>query len=537
MSSKTYNVRNKKQTPQSEPIPGEVMVENNAGGYTYQLDPFNQLERFLILGTEGGTYYVGERKLTKENANVVSACLKQDHKRTVDTIVEISDKGRAFKNDPALFALALACTEGTDKERSYAASHLDKVARIGTHLFHFVDYLDGMRGYGRAIRRALSNWYLNKSDEQLSFQLAKYQQRDGWAHGDIISLAHIKADNAVKQNLFRWAMAKEYDERELVGLVSTLEKMKQAKTESEVASLLSNTKAPLEVVPTEYRKSAQIWSAVLPNLGLTALIRNLGNMGAAGELAQGRFDTIQFIVSALSDAGAIRKARIHPLQALVAYATYSQGEGYRGSNTWPVVPQVKDALNELVYKAFGNVESTGKRIYLGLDVSGSMSSPLSGIQQLSCAEGAAVMAMQIARTEPNYIVKGFSEGSGGWSRNTTMRDLGITPNLSLQEVLARTRTQTFGGTDCALPMLDALSNGYLVDAFIIITDNETWAGNIHPMQALRQYRDKTGIPAKLIVIGMTSTGFTIADPEDSNCLDVVGFDANTPNAITEFMKW
>ena len=69
---------------------------------------------------------------------------------------------------------------------------------------------------------------------------------------------------------------------------------------------------------------------------------------------------------------------------------------------------------------------------------------------------------------------------------------------------------------------------------MIITDSETWAGEIHPAEALRQYRDKTGIAAKLAVVAITSNGFTIADPDDGGMLDVVGFDATAPQIIADF---
>jgi len=92
------------------------------------------------------------------------------------------------------------------------------------------------------------------------------------------------------------------------------------------------------------------------------------------------------------------------------------------------------------------------------------------------------------------------------------------------------------GTDCALPMLYATKNTIEVDTFVIYTDNETWAGSIHPHQALQEYRRKTGIPARLVVVGMTATEFTIADPTDPGMLDVVGFDAAVPSLITEFAR-
>ena len=75
-----------------------------------------------------------------------------------------------------------------------------------------------------------------------------------------------------------------------------------------------------------------------------------------------------------------------------------------------------------------------------------------------------------------------------------------------------------------------------MDAFVIYTDSETWAGETHPVQALRQYREKTGIAAKLVTVGMVSNGFSIADPNDAGMLDVVGFDTAAPAVIADFIR-
>lgn len=94
----------------------------------------------------------------------------------------------------------------------------------------------------------------------------------------------------------------------------------------------------------------------------------------------------------------------------------------------------------------------------------------------------------------------------------------------------------FGGTDCSLPMLHAIENKLDVDAFIVYTDSETWAGNIHPFQALKKYRKVMNKPnAKLIVVGMVANEFSIADPSDRNMLDVVGFSTDTPSAMSSFI--
>ena len=169
----------KKQTSQTEKIPGSNQVRNSAGGYSFKANDFSRLDRFLILGSEGGTYYISEKKLTIENATCVQKCLDKDYKKTIDRIVEISVNGRAPKNDPALFALAIASGDERLEVRKYALEQLNKVARIGTHLFTFVNNVQHFRKWGRQLRTSISNWYIKMPIEKLSYQVVKYQQRNG----------------------------------------------------------------------------------------------------------------------------------------------------------------------------------------------------------------------------------------------------------------------------------------------------------------------------------------------------------------------
>jgi 60 kDa SS-A/Ro ribonucleoprotein len=192
-------------------------------------------------------------------------------------------------------------------------------------------------------------------------------------------------------------------------------------------------------------------------------------------------------------------------------------------------------------KSFANVEPTGKAFMLGVDVSSSMRSSISG-SNISCAEAAGAMAMVIARTEPVHFIHGFTSGSNinvyGYHRSSLegFVDLGIGSNDAINDVMQKVQKRNFGGTDCAIPMLYASANDIMVDTFVVLTDSETWAGNVKPVQALQSYRQTHNPNAKLVVVGMTSNGFTIADPNDSGMLDVVGFDANVLPVIAEFSR-
>lgn len=85
-------------------------------------------------------------------------------------------------------------------------------------------------------------------------------------------------------------------------------------------------------------------------------------------------------------------------------------------------------------------------------------------------------------------------------------------------------------------MIYAKENNLKVDVFIVYTDCETWAGPVHPSEALKQYRVHSGIDAKLIVCAMTSNGFTLADPGDRGMLDMAGFDSAAPDIIRQFVE-
>ncbi len=123
----------------------------------------------------------------------------------------------------------------------------------------------------------------------------------------------------------------------------------------------------------------------------------------------------------------------------------------------------------------------------------------------------------------------------------TAREAGITrvtlsPRMRLDDVIRRVRAIPMGGTDCALPMVWARRHKLNVSGFITYTDSETWAGNIHPAQALCLYRDEFVSDAKVVVVGMTSNGFTFADPNDRGMLDIVGFDTTVPAVIADFIR-
>ena len=534
------------ETSQAEPIPGSTQLPNDAGGYAWAVDVWTRLDRFLVLGSEGGTFHVGERALTRESAAAALACVAEDGPRVVRRVVEISVAGRAPRNDPALFVLAAAAGVGDDATRAAALGALPLVARTGTHLFHFLQYLKAFRGWGRGVRTAVGRWYTQKAPRELAYQVLKYQARDGWSHRDALRLAHPKAPSATHDLLFRYAV-KGWDglverrdgaETDVVERIEAIHAIRTM-TPADAARVIRIYGLTREMVPSELLAHAVVWEALLEGMPLGALVRNLATLTRVGLLAPGS-DAARAVTQRLADTDAIRRARLHPLALLAALKTYAQGHGVRSDGSWTPVASVVDALDGAFYLAFGNVPTTNRRLLLALDVSGSMAAPVHGLPFVSCREASAAMALVTVAVEPAVRAVAFTNGSHPSLHSAMGYGSGLTPlalsaRQRLDDVARAMAAMPFGGTDCALPIVEATRRRWPVDAFVVYTDSETWAGAIHPAQALRAYRERMGIAARLVVVAMASNGFSIADPDDAGMLDVVGFDAATPQVIGDFV--
>lgn len=546
---------NTKKTPQSEPIPGKVMVQNNAGGYSFEVTPWTRLDRFLILGSASNTYYQTAPALTRENAKTVEALIKTDGLGVVARTAAISDQGRAPKNDPAEFVLAMCAAFGDAGTRTAAFAALPKVCRIGTHLFHFVRNYEALGGkWNRSSRRGLAEWYTSKSADQLAYQLSKYQSRDGWSHRDLLRLAHPRfgqgkdglsgTQDQHRNAVARWATrgleglagqtAKEGSKRPTLSTISEgylprllegFEKAKLSASAKETAKLITEYNLPRECVKTEHLNDPAVWDVLLPKMGLEALIRNLNKMTIVG-LIKPLSSTLKMIKEKLSSIEELKKARLHPLKILTAGLRYKTGHGDRGKLAWNPVSQVDDILEDAFYLSFDAAEPMNQNVMVALDVSGSMGSgEVGGVHGLiPCMVGAA-LSLLMAKREPNYYVHGFSGN---------FIDLGITAKDSLPTAMEKAIKHNFGGTDASIPMTYATKNKLDVDMFIVITDGETWAGDIHPTQALREYRKTSGRPAKLATMTLTPTGHSMVESNDTGALDICGFDTAVPNLLYDF---
>jgi 60 kDa SS-A/Ro ribonucleoprotein len=348
--------------PQYKPLPGQV--PNSAGGFSYQVDDLQRLRRFLVLGTEGGTYYITERALGKQNAESILRLIQGG--RGVEVVQEITKyslEGRTPKQNPIIFALALCAREDDRDTKAAAYEALNKICRIPTHLFAFVSYCESLSvgtGWGRAHRRAVGNWYLERSPKALAMAVTKYQQREGWAHKDLLRLSHVKTDkvgsNCVLKYVIKGLEACQMDyggvaeTQEILDFLLAVESAKSC-DEYYLVQLIKEHGLVREHVPSVHLNSIPVWSALLESMPMTAMIRNLGKMSTIGLLTRGS-DHSKKICVKLRDEVMLKQARVHPFNLLVALKTYEQGKGDKGKLTWDVNKDIVSALNDAFYLSF-----------------------------------------------------------------------------------------------------------------------------------------------------------------------------------------
>ena len=553
------------------PIPSTSLIPStpsHQGGAVYKVTDMVRVRRLIFCGNEGAsTYYTKPSVLRREQATAVTRLLAAGQGLALLTELEsISVSGRAAKQSNLLFVLAMCARFGPELVRQRAYQFTKTICRIPTALFEFLDLAKQLwrpaaaatlqkggrkvipqpepgaktirqspdmqgSGWGEICRREIAAWYNGKNPLDLAYLVTKYRNREGWTHRDVFRMIHIKPATPSHGGIVKYlckgpeGLADLPDEKVRVFLMA-VEKAKTA-NEEETCALIKTHRLAHEHISTGMLTSARVWETLFEAMPLTAFLRNLGRMTGLGLFSKPALVTEA--VRRLRDEAGLTKARVHPFNILVALVTYNQGRGTKGSLVWTPVRAISTALDEAFYLAFKTIVPTGKRFVLGVDVSGSMDGgEVNGSAGITPRMAAAALAMVYLRTEEHCIPMAFSH---------TLVPLPLSKTMKLDEVCRVAGSIPMGGTYCDLPITWAETNRIRADVFVIFTDCENGRLKKTPVEALRDYRAAMGIPdAKLIVMAFTSAGFSIADPEDSNMLDMTGFDSAGPEIVSAFIR-
>jgi 60 kDa SS-A/Ro ribonucleoprotein len=162
----------------------------------------------------------------------------------------------------------------------------------------------------------------------------------------------------------------------------------------------------------------------------------------------------------LSDPEEIKRARVFPYQLLTAY-----------QNCDAAMPQLlRDALQDAMELAIQNVPQISGSVVVCPDVSGSMSSPVTGhrtgsTSAVRCIDVAALVGAAVLRKNPSAMVVPFEETAVSIDLNS--RDSVMTNAAKLAAIGG-------GGTNCSAPLALLNQQKAKADLVIFVSDNESW---------------------------------------------------------------
>jgi 60 kDa SS-A/Ro ribonucleoprotein len=512
-------------TPQTQSIPGKTLVRGRSGGMAFEADVWQQLRRCLLIGTNKSTYYAGKRELTGEFIEVVKKAIALDPAKVASEINYASD-GHSINNSAPLFALVLLSADVSKEAKTAFKELFPQVVRTASHFYEWLSYTKQMRGMGRLVKEAGLSW-LSKKPKALAYQLLKYQQRNGYSSHDVLRLFKPTPATNEHQTLFNW-IVKGWDELpDLEDVPSELQQLwwfeYLKRNPNKGVTAIHQGRLTHEMVSGIARMTPEVWQELFNSMPMTALLRNLGSLTEIGIVRFDKAANLDLVEQRLNNKDLLRSTRIHPIDVLKALKSYSGGGSLgRSQKTWSPVPRVVDILDKALNLSFETQDPTGKVFMHAIDISGSMSSTVSGGADLACCEVAATMALATAKAERNYIIRGFSH---------QFIDLGITLSDTFSNAVAKTRRQNFGSTDASLAYQWARQEKVHVDVFCTWTDNESFAGYQHPTQALMKYRAEVNPNAKAVYISLAPYNITQVDPSDPYSYDIAGFDPSTPKVI------
>jgi 60 kDa SS-A/Ro ribonucleoprotein len=512
------------------------MTKTHGGGYAFEIDCFAQLRRFLIIGTDGGTYYQTEQKITEQNVKNVKRAIETDGVKTVAIIQHVSSSGVAHRNVYAVYALAMCAAAKDVVTRQAAGNALQTVCRTGTDVFMYVNFLMNMRGKGATFKKPLQRLLQEREVDVLALHAIKYKQREGMSWRDLLRLVKPKTTDSARNAVFKFMTTGEVTpEAPRILQVYSITSMADVSIDT-VLHAIKDDRMPWEALSDELRADKRIWATLAETMPAVALTRQLPTITRRGLLSPFS-QTEKVIVERFNDESYIKRSHAHPMQFFLAAHTYRQGGAggkSRGEAYTPSLPVV-DALGKAFYHAFQTVEPSGKNVYLALDISGSMWTNKSS-DGISAAAKAGAMALITAKTENTHAVAFTTNGVTGRYRGGEgfVEPISLGSTLEQVDHTMKELSHRMGGTDLSLPMLDALKKRIPIDIFHVYTDNETTWHGIHPSEALAKYNREMGRNAKLAVIAMTATNFSIADPRNPLMMDFVGFDAAAPKILADF---
>jgi 60 kDa SS-A/Ro ribonucleoprotein len=452
---------------------------NAAGAPAFALFAKHALAQYSVTGCFNQTFYASAEA---QVAKVVDLAYEAPPDFVAKTAIYARERG-FMKDTPALLCAALSIAE----PKLFAATFprvIDDVKMLRNFVQMMRSGVTGRKSLGTQPKRLVKNWLEARSEEAL------FRGSVGQSPSlvDVLKMVHPKPANDARRAFYGYLLDREHQAENLPQVVKDFEAFKAG-----ASPIVPDV--PFQMLTSLELREEQ-WVAITKNASWQMTRMNLNTFARHGVF--GRRSMVELVAARLRDPAAIRKARVFPYQLLAAYRSTSEGVPH------PIREALQDAMEHSLY----NVPAVEGKVYVLVDVSGSMSDPITGHRKgatttMRCIDGAALVAAAILRQNRSAEVIPFAED---------VRKVSLNPRDSVLTNAQKLARMGGGGTDCSAPLKRLNQSKAKGDLVVFVSDNESW---------MDARRGSTGVMNEWQSFKARNPGARLA------CLDFV------PNATTQ----
>jgi 60 kDa SS-A/Ro ribonucleoprotein len=480
---------------------------NQAGGKAYKMEDRAALAQLAMTGTLANAYYMDA---DAQLAELLQVAAKVEPDFLAKAAIYARRNGH-MKDTPAALLAVLASVSP-----EHLAQAFPRVIDNGRMLRTFAQIMrsgaTGRRSFGTRPKKLIQAWLNEASDEALL--RASVGQSPSLA--DVIKMAHPKPGSKTRDAFYAWLIGRPCD-------VDLLPRIVQ-----EYLSFQATVGgAPVPDVPfqmlTNLPLNQRQWTRIAERAGWQTLRMNLNTF-----LRHGVFDRASVrraVAERLADRKAIQKARVFPYQLMAAWINVDDR----------MPSEIRDALARAMEIAVENAPELGGRIVVAPDVSGSMTSPVTGhrkgaTSKMTYVDVAALVASAILRRNPAARVMPF---------DTKVHDVDISARASVVDNAMQLASYWGGGTACSAPLAKLNAEKARVDMVILVSDNQSWVdqsygGGTTVMKEWTKLKRRNQ-DAKLVCIDIAPYANTPAH-DRPDVLNIGGFSDATFDLIATFAR-
>jgi 60 kDa SS-A/Ro ribonucleoprotein len=519
---------------------------NEAGGVAYAFGPEHALAQYALTGTFNGTFYASDEEQMKKTLEFAAKCSPLF---VAKTAVYAREHGY-MKDMPAFLLAYLAGKQETALMKAVFTRVVDSPKMVRNFVQMIRSGQLGRKSLGTAPKRLIQKYFDSLSDDQVF----RADVGNSPSLPDIIKLARPAPKTKERAALYGYLLDKKEAffmqhskdeagnhsvtplkfpvEENLVAVAREYEEFKHAllaaKTDSEKDRLVPPN-VPFLLL-TALPLTDEHWKTIARRASWTQVRMNLNTFARHGVFKDS--ELVKFLADKLANKEQIQKARAFPYQLFAAYS-------YLGED---IPAKLRNAVADAADIAIDNVPKIEGDVVVCPDVSGSMSSPITGhrkgsTSKMRCIDIAALCAAAVLRQNPEATILEGDVVDGRRMPKLNARDSVLTNAEKLAAIGG-------GSTNCSAPLRWLNSRRQKADLIWFVSDNESWVDRGYSYYGGRSATGtmaefvalKSRAPKARMILHDIQPNYSTQGHEREDVMNVGGFSDSVFDVVASFSK-